>query len=183
MTHRPVGSGVSIATSTTSAQSSAFTCQSNAIRLVASGAGAFVAIGTNPTATVSDYYIPANTHAVLALDIGSQRVVGVTTGTTTIIDFPEGTGSPFDAGETVTLTASSQTYYNFTHATVASVDTSSGVSGYFSTRITLNTNTSGIVTAFNDPDTTLRKSLKVAARTDTGTGTLYAQQIQVTGQA
>ena len=26
----------------------------------------------------------------------AQRVVGITTGTTTTIDFPEGTGSPFD---------------------------------------------------------------------------------------
>lgn len=183
MTHRPVGLGSSLAISTGVTTSSAFQSQSNAMRFVAVSAGAHVAIGTEPTAAVTDYYIPAGSSATLALDIGSQRVVGVTTGTTTTIDFPQGTGSVFDVGDYVTLTASNQTYYNFSHAPVLSVNTSSGREGYFSTRITVGSNTSGIVTAFGDPDATLRKSLKVSARTDSGTGVLHFQQVQVTGQA
>ena len=39
----------------------------------------------------------------------SQRVVGITTGTTTTIEFPEGTGSPFGVGNlsvAITVTGS-----------------------------------------------------------------------------
>jgi hypothetical protein len=182
MTHRPVGAGVSLAISTGVVTSTSFQSQSNVLRVVPVTSGVHIAIGTEPTATISDYYVPANTVATLALDIGSQRVVGITTGTTTIIDFPEGTGTPFEVGDYVSLTASNQTYYNFTHAPVLSVNTSAGVGGYYSTRISLGTNTSGIVTAFSDPNTTLRKSLKISAL-GTGAGVLYYQQVQITGQA
>ena len=37
--------------------------------------------------------------------------------------------------------------------------------------------------AFNPAYAELRGSLMVAARTDSGSGTLYIQQVQVTGQA
>ena len=36
---------------------------------------------------------------------------------------------------------------------------------------------------FNDPDATLRPSFKVAARTDSGSGKLYIQQVQISGEA
>jgi hypothetical protein len=182
MTHRPVGASSSLAISTGVSTSPPFQSQSSVLRLVAVSSGVHVAIGTEPTATTGDYYISANSASTLALDIASQRVVGVTTGTTTIIDFPEGTGTPFEVGDYVTLTASGQSYYNFTHAPVLSVSTSSGFDGYYSTRVAIGTNTSGIVTAFNDPNTTLRKSLKISA-VGTGSGTLYYQQVQITGQA
>ena len=55
MTHRPVGSGVSFSTSTSSAKSAAFIGKSQALRLFATDSNAFVAIGTEPTATVNDY--------------------------------------------------------------------------------------------------------------------------------
>ena len=184
MTHRPVGSGVSFATSTTSAKSAAFSGRSNTLRIVATGANAFVAIGTEPTATLGDYCVPSGTSATLAIDNGSARVSGVTTGaTTTYIDFPEGQASPFGIGDYVSLTASQQTYYNFVHGPVTEVFNTSNQGGYYSTRIGIATNTSGIATAFGDPDAILRNSIKVAAITDTGAGFLYTQQVQITGQA
>lgn len=182
MTHRPVGSGFSTAIASGSATASAaFSVQSNTLRLVAVGAAAHVAIGTEPTANISDYYIPANQVATLALTLGSQQVAGITTGTTTYIDFPQGTGGPFAVGDYVTLTCADQPYYQFTHQPVTSVNTSSGVAGYYSTRIGIETNTSGIVTAFNSRGD-LRRSLKVS-NYGTGSGTLYIQQVQISGQA
>ena len=183
MAHRPVGISSSIAISATSAQSSAFSVQSDVLRLVAVGAGAHVAIGTEPTATTASYYIASGQSATLALTKASNRVVGVITGTTTTIIFPEGTQCPFGVGDYVSLTASGQDYYNFTHQPVTAVDTSSSFNGYHQTRCTIGTNTSGIVTAFSSPDATLRSSLKVAARTDTGTGVLHLQQVQLSGSA
>jgi len=183
MAHRPIGAGSSVAINTTSSKSSAFSVQSNVLRVVSVGAGAHVAIGTEPTATTADYYIPSGQSATLALTKASNRVVGVTTGTTTIVTFAEGTQCPFGVGDYVSLIASGQSYYNFTHQPVISVDTSSGVNGYHQTRCSIGTDTSGIATAFSSSDATLRNSLKVAARTDSGAGVLHLQQVQVSGQA
>ncbi len=183
MAHRPVGLGNSIAISSGSAttSSSSFPIQSNVLRVVAVSAGTHVAIGTNPTATSSDYYIPANQSATIALSPASQRVSGVTTGSTTILDFPEGTESPFVVGDYVTLTSVGQSYYNFTHQPIIAVNSSSNYQGYFSTRVSIGTNTSGIVTAFI-ADGNLRKSVKISAY-GTGSGALYYQQVQISGDA
>ena len=88
---------------------------------------------------LEDYFVHSGESEILAIGKPtSQRVVGVsTTETKTIIDFPEGTGSPFATGDAVTLTATNQSYLDFTHKIVDSVDTSAGEGGYFSTRITV----------------------------------------------
>ena len=80
-----------------------------------------------------------------------------------------------------TLTSTGQSYYNFTHQAVTAVDASSGINGYYSTKITVSTNTLGIVTAFST-DGDLRKSIKISAY-GAGAGTLYYQQVQIAGDA
>ena len=183
MAHKTVGVNSSFAISGTSAQSAAVSHQSEFVRFVAVTANAHVAIGTNPTATSQDYFIPAGGSEVLAIGMpSSQRVVGITTGTTTTLDFPEGTGSPFDVGDAVSLTITGQSYYDFSHKIVTSVNRSSNVGGYFSTRIVVDHNSSGILTAFNGPYGELRSSFKVAAL-GSGSGTIHFQQVQVAGQA
>jgi len=183
MTHRPVGAGSSFAFSAgTATTSSAFTVQSDTVRVVAVGGAAFISVGATPSATSADYYVPSGGTATLALTKASNRVVGVTTGTTTIVNVPEGTQVPFGVGDYVTLTASGQSYYDFSHQRVISVDTSSGVDGYFQTRMTVNYNSSGIVTAFSPTDATVTASNKVSAY-GVGAGTLYYQQVQLTNQA
>ena len=54
MAHRPIGAGISLTTGAASAMTTSFTAQTNVVRVVAVSAGAFVAIGTNPTATTAD---------------------------------------------------------------------------------------------------------------------------------
>jgi hypothetical protein len=182
MAHKPVGSGSSVTIASGAAStSSSFPVYSDTIRVVAVTAGVFVKIDSEPVATSSDYYVPANSSATLALSPASQRVVGITTGATTIIDFPSGTGTPFEQGDYVSLTCPNQSFYNFTHKQVLSVNNTADVSGYFSTRITVNNNSSGVVTAFNDYGD-MRKSLKVGTF-GTGAGTLYYQQVQISGDA
>ena len=111
---KPVGVNTTFATSTTSAQSVNILQQSDSIRVVAEGAGVHVAIGTNPTATVDNFYVGVQDDQQISLGpVRSQRVVGVTTGTTTIIDFPEGTGSPFEIGDAVSLTVTGQSNFDF----------------------------------------------------------------------
>ena len=183
MAHRPVGVGSSFTfTAGAATTSSAFSVQSSVLRVVAVGGAAHVVIGVNPTATNTDYYVPAGDTVTLGLTKASNRVVGVTTGTTTIVTVPEGTQVPFGIGDYVTLTVTGQSYYNFTHQQVLSIDTSAGVGGYYQTRMTVNYNSSGIATAFSATDASVVVSNKISAY-GVGSGTLYFQQVQITGQA
>lgn len=184
MTHRPVGAGSSFTfTAGTASTSSTFSVQSDTLRVVAVGNAAHVAIAASPTASTTDYYIPSGTAITLALTKASNRVVGVTTGTSTILTFAEGTQSPFGVGDFISLTANAQSYYNFTHQQVASVDTTSGANGFFQRRIVVNYDSSGILTAFSSPNASAVISQRISAYGATGDGALYYQQVQITNQA
>ena len=181
MAHRPVGVGSSFNfTAGTATTSNTFSVRSDVLRVVAVGGSAHVAVGSTPSATSADYYVPLGGTATLALTKASNRVSGITTGNTTIVSVPEGTQVPFAVGDYVTLSGS--LYHNFTHVEVLSVDTSSGVNGFFQTRMIVNYNSSGIVTAFNSPDASVTASNKVSAY-GVGSGSLYYQQVQITSQA
>lgn len=188
MAHNPVGAGFTVSSNQTSVKSDPFAHKTNTLRVVSYDKNGHIAIGTEPTATHTNYALIAGVPETL--DLGPARstsVVGIVTGTTTYVDFPQGTGSPFSIGDYVTLTVTNngQSYYNFTHQPVVSVNNYSGVGGYYSTRIGIGTNTSGIVTAF-DPNSSaaeLRNSLKIAFLSDGGASTAFCQQVQISGQA
>jgi hypothetical protein len=183
MAHRPVGAGSSFAfTAGAATTSSSFSVQSSVLRVVAVGGAAHISVGSNPTATSSDYYVPSGGTATLALTKASNRVVGITTGAMTTVDFPEGTQCPFGVGDYVTLSVSGQSYYDFNHVEVFDVDTTSTVNGYHQTRMTLTYDSSGISTAFSSSDATASLSNQVSAY-GVGSGTLYYQQVQITGDA
>ena len=188
MAHRAVGAGQSIALAGAAATSSAFKVQSSVMRVVAKGAPAFVAIGTEPVASTSDYYVPAGGTATLAMTKASQRVVDIIVGAATTLVCPEGTQMPFVVGDRVTIQDSSDSNYDtkISNAQVTNVYTSSDRSGYFQTRIKVSADTSGISTAF-DPGchASLYRSNSVSALTPDGAtgGVLYVQQVQTTGDA
>ena len=187
MGHKPVGvnSSFAIASGANRRGVDKTLQQSDSLRVVAKGAGCHVAIGTLPTAAATNYYVHSGEAEVISLgSVKSNRVVGVTTtGTTTVIDFAEGTGSPFEAGDAVTLSVTGQSYLDFTHKIVSSVDTSGGSSGYFSTRIIVD-HDYGVGYAHTNVigQAELRGSFMVAAYGD-GTGTLHYQQVQSSGGA
>ena len=186
MTHRPVGAGSSFTFSAGAATtSSAFSVQSDTIRVVAVGGAAHITVGSTPAATTTDYYVPSGGTATLALTKASNKVVGVTTGTTTIVTVPEGTQVPFGVGDYISLSVTGQSYYNFTHQRVVSVDTSAGVNGYHQSRMTVDYNSAGILTAFSSAsDAVVVNSNKVSANGAAGgSGVIHFQQIQITGQA
>ena len=188
MAHQPVGTGFSFATNQTSA-SQTFTVQSDTLRVVAKNAGQHVAIGTTGPATTADYFLLSGVPETISIGQPSaQRVVGITTGATTIIDFPEGTGSPFAAGDYVTLSVvggSGQSDYNFGHKEVQAVNNSAGINGYFSTSIVVaNDSSSGNPAALLESSwAELRLSVKVAVKNVSGSGNAYVQQVQVSGGA
>ena len=194
MTLRTVGAGPSITTGAASQQSIPISGKSTAIRVVATGQNTHVAIGTDPTASVTDFVVPKDSAATLGFTNTSAKVAAISTSTTyTIIDFPQGTSSPFAVGDYVSLDladGSSQTSYNFTHKRVYAVydrgNTADAYAGenYFGSRIIIE-NDYGVNnnTPLIDNNTSLRASFKVAARTDSGSGKLYIQQVQISGDA
>ena len=194
MTLRTVGAGTSITTGAASQQSVPISGKSTAIRVVATGQNTHVAIGTEPTAAVTDFVVPKDGAATLAFSNTSAKISGITTATTfTYIDFPQGTSSPFAAGDYVSLDladGSDQDYYEFSHKRVYAVYDGSRTAyrgsgeNWFGQRIIVeNDYGRNISTSLTDDNTTLRGSFKVAARTDSGSGKLYIQQVQIAGEA
>ena len=188
MAHRPVGTGVTatFAAAGTAKTTAAFQVQSNSVRIVPVGTAVNVAIGTDPVATAADYYIPSGGSAVLALTKASQAVASITKGSTTTITCPEGTQMPFVVGNRVTLTDANDSNWTtlINDTKVLTVDSSTGVQGYFQTRLTVEANTSGISTAFNFKGASLVNTLKVSAIPNgAAAGSIWVQQVQVSGDA
>ena len=196
--HQPVGNSTSFATGTTSAKSIQFDQKSDTLRVVALTKGAHVGYGSTPVATEANYYVPAGGTALINLgQPSSQRVVNVikspaSSGVTTIF-FPQGViGSPFEVGDTVSL-SSNLSGWSFEHhpiqtITYPSFSSSTGDNAQ-SVSVVVDFSSHGFSGTWADSDSgagndgTLRSSFMVAARTDSSTGTLYAQQVQVSGDA
>ena len=178
----PVDPAFTRATTTNSAKSDAFAHKTDAIRIVAIDQDAYVSIGTEPDAGPTNFLVTVGEPEILSLGAPkNQQVVGITTGATTVISLPEGTGSPFNVGDTVSLTVTGQSYYDFSHQSVTVVNTGNRIDGY-TPKVTINTSTAGIVTALSaDSRATLRNSLKIASEAAAGTGTLHCQQVQNAG--
>ena len=194
MAHNPVGSGSSLTVSTDTAKviAAGIAQQAKSLRVTLVGAsgmdGAHIKVGEMPTATTADFYLVKGETATLNINRpSSQRVTGITTGATTIVQFPEGTGTPFGIGASVSITATGQSYYDdiIKDSPVTAVDNSAGVGGAFSTRITIGADTSGIKTDITG-NATLRNSFKISALAKGNaadvTGSLYYQQVQISGE-
>ena len=188
MAHRTVGVGQTIRLSGTATTSTAFKVQSNVIRIVATGADAYVAIGTDPVATASDYMVSSAQPETLAMLRMSQRVSGITTGATTVISCPEGTQMPFQIGDRVSIDGANFAHYNvlLSNVQVIGKSRSAGVGGDFSEKVTVEANTSGVSTAFTPTgNATLFMSNKVSviSPNPTAASVVYIQQVQTTGSA
>ena len=196
--HQPVGNSTSFATGTTSAQSIQFDQKSDTLRVVALTQGAHVGYGSTPVSTEANYSVPAGGTALINIgQPSSQRVVNVikspaASGVTTIF-FPQGViGAPFEVGDTVSL-SSNLSGWSFEHHPIQSINypsfSSSTGDNAQSVNVVVDYSSNGWSGTWAASDSgagndgTLRKSFKVSARTDSSTGTLYAQQVQVSGDA
>ena len=188
---QPVGDLVSFTATASSVQSSALAQKTQYVRVVAIDQDAHVAIGTNPTATTANYYLVADVPEVISIgQARSQPVVGITTGTTTTIEFQEGTGSQFTVGDTVNLTVTNQDYYDtaVTGAIVTSVNNKSALGSGDGTQgfgriIVVAANTVAIATAYSTANfADLRNAFKVAGiRGGSSNSVVKVQQVQVVG--
>ena len=185
MAHQPVGDSQTITTSATSARVQ-FTVQSDTLRVVPVSQNVHVAIGTTATATTSDYFIPAGTSATLNLGrVSCIGVAGITTGTSTTLELSEGMGNPFKVDDVLTISGiTGVTGFNTTAKIVSIQEARARGFAQFGAELTIDhdsraLNSDNAVTTAAEA----RRTLTVAARTDTGSGKLYVQQVQTTGAA
>jgi hypothetical protein len=144
---------------------------------------AYVEVAPTPTISTStnaSIFVKAGTELILRDTPINQTIVGVTTGTTTVVTLPEGTFSDFSAGDIVELTGIVPAGINTTAATVASVDaTNSAGAGGFNRVITLTWNTSSQGAPITTSTGVLRRTTKVAAYG--AGGKLHITEIQIAG--
>ena len=206
-----VGSAVSLSVTAASSATTPWMDQKTQyLRCVAIGASAihvnssqFAPAGPAPSgteanggldATAQDFVVTREQPIVIGLNqVCSQTVVAISTGTQTFIDFPEGTGSQFVVGQSVSLyvddaaDGTSQTGFaaSIRDVGVSTVYIGSVPDGYNSTRIGIDTTSVdcpaylGFGTAFAQ----LRGTFKVAGIcvAGSGGGTLLVQQVQIVG--
>ena len=178
----PVDPAFTRTTTVNSQKSAAFAHKTDAIRIVALTKNAYVSIGSEPEAGPTNFLVTVGEPEILSLGAPkSQQVVAVTVGTATTVSLPEGMGCPFNVGDTVSLTVTGQSYYDFSHQSVTAVNTGNRIDGY-TPKVSISTSTAGIVTALSASSrATLRNSLKIAAEAAAGAGTLHCQQVQNAG--
>lgn len=144
---------------------------------------AYVEVDPTPTISTStnaSIFVKAGTELILRDTPITQTVVGITTGTTTVVTLPEGTFSDFSAGDIVELTGIVPAGINTTAATVASVDaTNRAGAGGFNRVITLTWNTSSQGAPITTSTGVLRRTTKVAAYG--AGGKLHITEIQIAG--
>lgn len=185
MAFKPVGICTAITIGTTSQQSTVISQQSAYIRVVAHTKSAHVAVGgTDPIATPSNFFVHEGEAETLAIGrVDAQQVVGIETGATTTVSFPEGIiGSPFAVGDSVGLTVTGQSGFDISNALVKGITQT--VVEPFQTKVELfHDSSSGAPDQTRDGLGTfaeLRRTFRVAAL-GLGSGTLYVQQVQESG--
>jgi len=152
-----------------STQSTALTLKTGQIRIATVGAAVAVAIGTNPTATTSDFAILEGESEVLQERIAKQSISGITTGSTTTITFAENAGNPFLVGDFVSVVGASPSGINTSHNQVTGKTEGS-------ITITFDSSATGPIT--NVVGAYVARSVKVAALGLGGTATgVYISEV------
>ena len=198
-----VGTGFNINAASTAGRSPCIAQKTPYLRINTGVGTAHIAIGTFPTAVVTDTVLTNQQPEIISIgkpisqpitEVTIPRVQAGAVGICTLT-VPEGYGNQLKAGsliglEVVTGTASAdaQTYWNLTNLYVESVQIHQ-VLDSFTDKITVtgdfvtqNGQTAGIQTALATGNTlTARSAFKMSAYTGGVEGQVYAQQVQITG--
>jgi hypothetical protein len=127
--------------------------KSGYLRVSVANTGAYIAIGTNPTANVNSFHISNFGNEVLKERLARQQIAGISTGTTTTVTFFQNAGNPFKIDDYVTIEGAPTVGINTTHNSVVSITDST---------VTLNFDSSSIINP-NITGSTLARSVKIAA--------------------
>lgn len=107
--------------------------------------GGYITIGTNPVATQDNYHITSYSVDIIKETLRNQRIVGVTTGTTTTLNFGENNGVTFASTDYVTISDAPSTGINTSHVPIVSMGTDSITIAHDSSSVTSPNITGAIV--------------------------------------
>ena len=146
-------------TVSTAATSNPIALKSGYIRVAAGLTAAFVETGGDPVATTNSFYLSPYQNEVLKERLAKQQIVGITTGTSTVITFDNNAGNPFLVGDYASIENAQPVGINTTHQLVISTTDAS---------VTIAADTSAIVGVITAAGATLSRSVKVSALADGG---------------
>lgn len=147
--------------------------KSGYLRVSVANTGAYIAIGTNPTATVNSFHLNTFGNEVLKERLARQQIVGITTGTTTVVTFFQNAGNPFKIDDYVTIEGAPTVGINTTHNPVLAITDSS---------VTLDFNSTSIASP-NITGSTLARSVKIAAvSSGSGSDLSIAEVVQLVSE-
>lgn len=171
-------SNLSIASSNGITTSNPIALKSGYLRIVPHD-DVHIEIGYNPIVSTSSIFIPAGNELVLKERVLSQPIVGVTTGTSTILEVPSGTHSAFNVGDHIEVTGLSPSGINTNFVEVTSISNKSSYNSDHGTKMTIDLNTSSI-SSVTDSIGEVRKVIKIAAlNAGSGTNTIRITEVQV----
>ena len=150
------------------ATSNPIALKSGYIRVAAGLTAVYVETGGNPVATTNSFYISPYGNEVLKERIAKQQIVGITTGTSTVITFNNNAGNPFLVGDYVTIENAQPSGINTVHQLVTA--TTDGT-------VTIAANTSAIVGIITATGSTLSRSVKVSALADSNSTNLSITEV------
>ena len=188
--YTPVGINTAISFSGTSAPSVAIPQQTSYLRVTAHTNTCHVKVNNSdatPVANTEDFFVTTGVPEVINIGQSrSQPVQKLTKGSTTTIEFQQGTGTQFIVGDRVSLTgAGANNAFDFLHKEVTAVDTLANIGepGAYSRIITVDYDSSAVGGTWNETllGSELRASIKIAVIQGSGGGTLHAQQVQISG--
>jgi hypothetical protein len=113
----------------------------------------YVEIDSEPVATTNSFQIGPYGNEVLKERIARQKIVGITTGTSTIVSFSENAGNPFLVGDYVTIQNAEPAGINTEHKFVTQV---------FNDSIIILHNSSSIVGVITTTNANIARSVKVS---------------------
>lgn len=113
----------------------------------------YVETGENPVATTNSFHLTPYGNEVLKERIARQRIVGITTGTTTIISFDNNAGNPFLVGDYVTIENAEPAGINTQHKLVTEI---------FNDSVRISYNSSSVVGVITTTNASLARSVKVS---------------------
>lgn len=154
--------------------SNAISLKTGVLRISTSGANANVAIGTAPVATSSDFHVVTSQPEVLKERVARQQISGITTGSSTIVNFGENYGNPFSVGDYVSIEGATTSGINTSHVAVTALTDGS---------ITINHDTSSVSGIITVTNAVVARSIKVSALGEGGTANVFITEVQISSQA
>jgi len=155
-------------TVSTASTSNPIALKSGYIRVAAGLTAVYVESGGDPVVTTNSFYISPYGNEVLKERLAKQRIAGITTGSSTVVTFPNNGGNPFLIGDYVTIENAEPSGINTVHQLITDLTDSS---------VTISANTSSIVGVITVTNAVLSRSVKVAALADGGSTNLSITEI------